>query len=194
MVVGRAQAALAGPGENSPGNEDSETIPFTLRDGYLIVVEGRIGAHRHLKLVLDTGATHSVLRPDLASEQKLTSRRTVRIVNLDHVLTQDLAEVSDFALGPIRIPLLPVMLNDLGYLREIAPRSSMDSSVWTCCGGEVSALILAEGRIIFGSPSTLRSSARMEVDEAYLAVEASDAEPARASPAGYWSECDSALP
>jgi hypothetical protein len=168
-ALGRAQAPLAGPDENGPGNQDSEAIPFTLRDGYLIVVEGRIGAHRHLKLVLDSGATHSVVRSDFAREQKFL-RRPVRIVNLDHVLTQDLAEVTNFELGPIRIPLLPVMLNDLDYLRESAP--GVDGLVGLdVLQGRSFSIDFGRRRITFGSSRPLRSSARMEVDEAYLAVE-----------------------
>jgi hypothetical protein len=167
-----ALASAAVAGENSLGRsgiEDSEAIPFTLRDGYLIVVEGRIGAHRHLKLVLDTGATHSVLRSDLAKEQKFL-RRPVRIINLDRLLAQELAEVPDFELGPIRIPLLPMMLNDLRYLRKTAP----------CVDGLIGLDVLrlrsfsidiGRRRITFGSSRTLRSSARMELGEAYLAVE-----------------------
>ena len=120
LCCGPGAAALAARTARETGSQDSGAIPFTLRDGYLIVVEGRIGAQRHLKLVLDTGATHSVLRPDLAREQ-MSLRRTVRIVNLDHVLTQELAEVPDFELGPIRIPLLPMMLNDLELSGESAP-------------------------------------------------------------------------
>ena len=167
--LGRAQARLAVLGENGPGNEHSEAIPFTLRDGYLIVVEARIGAHGHLKLVLDTGATHSVLRPDLAKVQ-MVSRRTVRIVNLDHVLTQELAEVSDFALGPIRIPLLPVMLNDMGYLRESVP--GVDGLIGLdVLRGRSFSIDFSRRKIIFGSPPRLRSSAKMDLDEAYMAVE-----------------------
>ena len=128
----------------------SGAIPFTLRDGYLIVVEGRIGAQGHLKLVLDTGATHSVLRPDLAKEQ-MSLRRTVRIVNLDHVLTQELAEVPDFELGPIRIPLLPVMLNDLSYLRESAP--GVDGLIGLdVLQGRSFSIDFGRRRITFGSP------------------------------------------
>ncbi len=167
--LGRAQAPLAVQGENGPGKEHSEAIPFTLRDGYLIVVEGQIGAHGHLNLVLDTGATHSVLRSDLAKDQ-MVSRRTVRIVNLDRVLTQELAEVSDFALGPIRIPLLPMMLNDLEYLGKTAPL--VDGLIGLdVLRGQSFSIDFGRRRIIFGSPWILRSSARMEVDEAYLAVE-----------------------
>jgi hypothetical protein len=170
--LGGAQAPVAVAVENRPERaqiEDSKAIPFTLQDGYLIVVEGRIGAHRHLQLALDTGATHSVLRSDLAKEQKFL-RRPVRIVNLDQVLTQELAEVPDFELGPIRIPLLPMMLNDLGYLRETAP--GVDGLI----GLDVLRLRsfsidIGRRRITFGPSRTLRSSARMELGEAYLAVE-----------------------
>jgi Aspartyl protease len=169
VSLGWAQAPLAVQGENGPGNGDSKTIPFTLRDGYLIVVEGRIGAQGHLRLVLDTGATHSILRPNLAKEQ-VVSRPPVRIVNLDHVLTQELAEVQDFELGPIRIPLLPVMLNELGYLRESAP--GVDGLVGLdVLRGRSFSIDFGRRTITFGSPRTLRSSARMEVDEAYWAVE-----------------------
>ena len=140
-----------------PGKRGSNAIPFTLRDGYLIVVEGRIGGNGHLKLALDTGATHSVLRSDLAKGQKFL-RRPVRIVNLDRVLTQELAEVSDFALGPIRIPLLPMMLNDLEYLRETAP--VVDGLIGLdVLRGQSFSIDFGRRRIIFGSSRTLRSSA-----------------------------------
>jgi hypothetical protein len=158
--------------ENGPtqvGVETSGAVPFLLRDGYLIVVEGRIGAQGHLKLVLDTGATHSVLRPDVAKEQT-SLRRTVRIVNLDHVLTEELAEVPDFELGPIRIPLLPVMLNDLSYLRESVP--GVDGLIGLdVLQGRSFSIDFGLRKITFGSPRSLRFSATMEVNEAYLAVE-----------------------
>ena len=67
-------------------------VPFTVQDGYLIVVEARIGGQRGLKFALDTGASHSVLRPDLVKGYEFEHRQ-VRIVNLDHVVTQELVEV-----------------------------------------------------------------------------------------------------
>jgi hypothetical protein len=156
-------------GRRQLGVGTSGVLPFTLLDGYLIVVEGRIGAQGHLKLVLDTGATHSVLRPDFAKDQMLL-RRTVRIVNLDHVLRQELAEVSDFELGPIRIPLLSVTLNDLSYLRESVP--GVDGLIGLdVLQGRSFSIDFGRRKIIFGSSRTLRFSATMEVNEAYLAVE-----------------------
>ena len=163
----QAVGSESGPGQ--VGVAASGAIPFTLRDGYLIIVEGRIRAQGHLKLVLDTGATHSVLRPDLAKDQMFL-RRTVRIVNLDHVLTQQVAEVPDFELGPIRIPLLPVMLNDLSYLRESAP--GVDGLIGLdVLQGRSFSIDFSRRTITFGSSRTLRFSATMEVNEAYLAVE-----------------------
>ena len=170
--VSEAQMPEAVGSDSVPGRLGvgaSMTVPFTLRDGYLIVVEGRIGAQGHLKLVLDTGATHSVLRPDLAKQKKFL-RRTVRIVNLDHVLTQELADVLDFELGPIRIPRLPMMLNDLSYLRESAP--GVDGLIGLdVLQGRDFSIDFGRRNISFGPSRTLRFSATMEVADSYLAVE-----------------------
>ncbi len=162
-------AVAEGNGPELSGVEESGTIPFTLYDGYLIAVEGRIGAQGHLKLVLDTGATHSVLTPDVAKEQ-LSLRRTVRIVNLDQVLRQELAEVPDFELGPIRIPFLPVMLNDLSYLGKSVP--GVDGLIGLdVLKGRSFSIDFGRRKITFGPPRTLRFSTTMEVADAYLAVE-----------------------
>jgi hypothetical protein len=162
-----AVGSASGPGQ--VGVETSGAVPFMLREGYPIVVEGRIGAQGHLRLVLDTGATHSVLRSDLAKE-RMFLRRTVRIVNLDHVLTQELAEVPDFELGPIRIPLLPMILNDLNYLRDSVP--GVDGLIGLdVLQGRSFSIDFGRRNITFGSSRTLRFSATMEVNEAYLAVE-----------------------
>src|SRR5947207_1373069 len=67
QAQGSAQAPVAVAGENSlerSGIEDSQAIPFTLQDGYLIVMEGWIGAHRHLRLLLDTGVRTILLYRD----------------------------------------------------------------------------------------------------------------------------------
>ena len=157
---------------NSPelsGVEESREVPFTLYDGYLIVVEGRIGEHRHLKLMLDTGATHSVLRSALAKGKEFV-RKPVRIVNLDRLLKEELVEVPDFQLGPIRIPLLPMMLNELEYLLGAAP--DIDGIIGLdVLRGRSFTIDLGKRKIAFGPSRLMRSSARVEVDTACLAVE-----------------------
>ena len=149
--------------------EGDGEVPFTLRDGYLVVVEARIGGQRRMKFALDTGATHSVLRSELARGLEFAPR-PVRIVNLGHVLTQEMVEVTDFQLGPIRIPRLPMMTNDLGYLRETA--GGLDGVI----GLDVLRLRsfgidFGRRKITFGTPRVLRSNVAMEMDQSYLAVE-----------------------
>src|SRR5215472_1662641 len=80
-------------------------LPFELRQGYLIVVEGWIGGKGRVRLAVDTGATHSVLRSDLA-ERYVLARRSVNALNLDHLVTQEEVDIPDFELGPIYIPHL----------------------------------------------------------------------------------------
>ncbi len=159
--------ARPAPSESQEGNAE---VPFTVQEGYFIVVDARIGGQRRMKFALDTGATHSLLRSELAKGLELASR-PVRIVNLDHVLTEGMMEVTDFQLGPIRIAQLPMMMNDLGYLRETAP--GVDGVI----GLDVLRLRsfsidFGRRKITFGAPRVLRSSVAMEMDQSYLAVEA----------------------
>jgi len=81
-----------------------------------------------------------------------------------------MVEVTDFQLGPIRIAQLPMMMNDLGYLRETAP--GVDGVI----GLDVLRLRsfsidFVRRKIRFGAPRVLRSSVAMEMDQSYLAVE-----------------------
>ena len=98
---------------------DSE-VPFTIADGYLIIVEVRIGELRRVKFALDTGATYSVLRA-IPGKGLENARQPVRVFNLERVLAQERVNVADFQLGPIRIPQLAMMRNGLQYLRTSAP-------------------------------------------------------------------------
>jgi len=81
--VGATRPILSGSREG-----DGE-LPFTVQDGYLIVVEARIGGQRRMKFALDTGATHSVLRSDLAKGQELVHRPPGRIFDIKHFIVDD---------------------------------------------------------------------------------------------------------
>jgi predicted aspartyl protease len=147
---------------------DSE-VPFTVADGYLIVVEARIGERHRVKFALDTGATYSVLRTDLAKGLEHACQ-SVRVVNLDSVLTQERVKIADFQLGPIRISQLPMMTNGLEYLKGSAPR------VEGLIGLDVLRLRsfsidFGRRKIKFGALRLLRSPAPMELDRSYLTVE-----------------------
>jgi hypothetical protein len=166
------QGVEGGPKLAGVGNRNSEVhgeVPFKLQDGYLVVVEGRIGAQRHVRFALDTGATQSAVRPEIVKGH-VSAGAAVRIVNLDHVITQQVVEVEDLELGPTRIPQLLMMVNELEYLRRTAPE--VDGVI----GLDVMRLRsfridFGRRKIIFGSPRQLRSSADMEMNPSYLAVQ-----------------------
>jgi hypothetical protein len=157
-------------GATSAPDEDGDSeLPFTLEDGYLVVVEVRIGERRRVKFALDTGATYSVLRADLANGMD-DAQRSVQVVNLESVLTQKRVNVTDFQLGPIRISQLSMMTNDLEYLRVTAP------DVQGLLGLDVLRLRsfsidFGRRKIKFGAQHLLRSSATMRLEQSYLTVE-----------------------
>jgi hypothetical protein len=169
LIQGGAKATKASQLGTVPC-ENSVELPFKLHDGYLIVVEGRIAAHQHLKFILDTGATHSVLRSKLAKGLGVATR-SARLVNLDHVMNQELWEIPDFQLGPLHVPRLPMMLNRLDYLH------SAGVQVDAVIGLDVLRLRsfnvdFAQRKIVFGAALVLGSTATLESAETYLALEA----------------------
>ena len=98
------------------------------------------------------------------------ARRSVQVVNLESVLTQKRVNVTDFQLGPIRISQLPMMTNDLEYLRVTAP------DVQGLLGLDVLRLRsfsidFGRRKIKFGAQHVLRSSATMKLEQSYLTVE-----------------------
>jgi hypothetical protein len=172
LLQGMCSAQTPFPEGKKNSNErfqNRDTLPFTLVDGYLIIVEGRIGAHRHLKLLLDTGSTHSVLRSDFPGVQNFV-RRPVRIVNLEQVVKEELVEVPDFELGPLRIALLPMLMHDLNYLRENVPvvDGIVGLDVLRSTGFSID---FRRRRIAFGHSPILRNSANMEGHDVYVAVD-----------------------
>jgi predicted aspartyl protease len=151
------------------GTRESDEVPFTVLNGYLIVVEARIGERSRVKFALDTGATYSALRTDFASGLD-TAHLPVRVVNLDETLTLERVKILDFQLGPIRISDLAMIKHDLGYLRASAPE--VDGLI----GLDVLRLRsfsidFHRRKIKFGLQRSLRSSAPIEIAQSYVAVE-----------------------
>jgi len=95
------------------------TIPFRLRSGFLIVVEGRIGPLDSLKFVLDTGTTHSMMDTKLADRLNL-SRQEGTVLNFDQPVKVGWTTVSELELGPLKARNLRLMVGPLGRLTEFA--------------------------------------------------------------------------
>src|SRR5205085_7685755 len=106
---------------------------------------------------------------DLAEAQTFV-RRPVRIVNLEQVVKQELVEVPDFKLGPLRVTLLPMLLHDLNYLRKSVP--GVDGVIGLDVLRSTNFSIdFRRRKIAFGSSPTLQNSANMENHDSYLAVD-----------------------
>jgi predicted aspartyl protease len=107
-----------GPSENASGS----TLPFRLVSGYLIQVEGRIGDQIHLKFILDTGATISMVGERIAEKLKLDTH-TAQSFNFDQNLQWKAATLPEVQFGPVRAANVAVLVGDLARYSEFAGKA-----------------------------------------------------------------------
>jgi predicted aspartyl protease len=107
-----------GPSENASGS----TLPFRLVSGYLIQVEGRIGDQIHLKFILDTGATISMVGERIAEKLKLDTH-TAQSFNFDRNLQWKAATLPEVQFGPVRAANVAVLVGDLARYSEFAGKA-----------------------------------------------------------------------
>jgi predicted aspartyl protease len=111
-----AQAQLLdGTGTTARGGE----IPFRLSGGFLIVVEGRIGALEGLKFILDTGVTRSVVDRKIADKLRLV-RHPRQIYDFDKFIGIEWAVFPDVQLGPVRVANVSMSIADLTHFSRLA--------------------------------------------------------------------------
>ncbi len=106
------------PSENASGS----ALPFRLSSGYLIQVEGRIGDQTHLKFILDTGATISMVDQRIAQRLKLDAH-PAQSFNFDRNLKWETAAVPEVQVGPIRAANVVVLVGDLARYSEFAKKA-----------------------------------------------------------------------
>jgi predicted aspartyl protease len=106
------------PSENPSGS----VLPFRLASGYLIQVEGRVGDQTHLKFILDTGTTISMVDQRIAEKLKLDSR-TAKSFNFDRNLKWETATVPEVQFGPVRAANVAVLVGDLARYSEFARKA-----------------------------------------------------------------------
>ena len=104
--------------ENAPGSQ----LPFRLSSGYLIQVEGRIGDHAHLRFILDTGATISIVGQRIAQKLKLDAH-TAQSFNFDRNLQWETATIPEVQFGPIRATNVAVLVGDLARYSDFASKA-----------------------------------------------------------------------
>jgi len=96
-----------------------EVIPFELRSGFLVVVEGRIGSLTPVRFVLDTGTTHSIMDTKIAARLGLPRKKGL-VANLDRRVHVSWTNVPELQVGPLKIKGARVMVTKLRQLTELA--------------------------------------------------------------------------
>jgi predicted aspartyl protease len=98
------------------------TLPFTLRQGYLVVVEGSIGSLAGRRLIVDTGTSSTVLDCSVARQLGLGGRES-RLTMLNGDEQVKTSVLSSLTLGPVVAKSLPVFITDLSFLtRQLGMR------------------------------------------------------------------------
>jgi predicted aspartyl protease len=108
------------PSERATGS----LLPFRLSFGYLIEVEGRIGDQTHLKFILDTGATVSIVNQKIAEKLKVDTH-PAQSFNFDRNLNWEKATVPEVQFGPIRAANVVVLVGDLARYSEFARKADV---------------------------------------------------------------------
>lgn len=168
----------SGLGAKEPEHPRSADLPFKLYNGYLIVVEGRIGNLSHLKFGVDTGITHTTIDRRVAKTLPI-SPTSDRVVNFDHTVKTAWSVLPELDFGPVHVSNASVMVGDLRYLESSA--THVDAMI----GLDVLRLQdftidYREKRISFGLEPSASHQVPMQPGTLCLTVEMSVAErPAR---------------
>ena len=102
--------------------ESSSALSFTLRQGFLIVVDGRIGGLEHLRFILDTGATHTFVSRNVAERLSVTpslSKDNGSVVNFQRRVPVQWARFPELRVGPIVATNARMMVGDLSHYSEL---------------------------------------------------------------------------
>jgi hypothetical protein len=92
-------------------------LPIRLFWGYLVIVEGSIGDFQKLSFLVDTGSYPSVIDRKIALKLGLAEQPSR--VNLQNKSVQTgLVILPSLLLGPVRVESLPVLTEDLSFLRK----------------------------------------------------------------------------
>lgn len=97
----------------------SVEMPFRLYNGFLIVVDGRIGNLNGLKFILDTGTTTSVLDTRVADKLSLP-RHPNQVVNYGKTIGVETATIPYVQFGPVQATNQEMFIADLAKFSDFA--------------------------------------------------------------------------
>jgi predicted aspartyl protease len=122
LLIAGTGYAWAGPSPSpSPSIEalGASSMRFDLREGFLSVVDGQIGPLEHLKFILDTGASRTILSSKLANRLSVPRQKST-IFNFDRQVATESMQIPQVRLGPIVASGIRTMVGDLGRYSEFA--------------------------------------------------------------------------
>lgn len=102
---------------NARSDASPNSVPMSLFDGYLIIIDGHISNLPTLHFAIDTGSTRTIIDQRIADALNLP-RHPARAFNLSKSLRIESVELPDIAFGPQHASHLNVLLGDLRYLRS----------------------------------------------------------------------------
>jgi predicted aspartyl protease len=147
------------------------TVRFNLYRGYLILVQGSAGPLRNLNLLLDTGASSTILDQRLAVRLHLVEKPAVIAVVNGRVQARTTI-VPSLEFGPLRRDNFSVLIQDLDFLQK-ALSVPVDAVIGLDVLGQVSFMVDYTSREIhFGSPPPLPISVPLRVKEGLATIDA----------------------
>jgi len=104
------------------GIADGAALPFRLSDGFLIMVQGRIGTQTNLRFILDTGATISIVDSRIADKLKLPCH-PAESLSFDRKLAWQATTVPEVQFGQVRAKNMQVLVGHVGEYSEFAKKA-----------------------------------------------------------------------
>jgi hypothetical protein len=152
-----------------PPRRQTEEIPIRLYQGYLVMVDGRIGNLDHQNLLLDTGTSPSMVAKSVAAKMSLQSAAgRVALFNKD--LAAETVVLPEIQLGPIRRTNLPVIATDFSRV-ESELKTHIDAVVGLDVLGTTSFTVDYQKRQMLFHASTERHFAAFTEGPQFISVE-----------------------
>jgi predicted aspartyl protease len=94
-------------------------LPFRLSHDLLVVLQGRIGSITHLRFVLDTGSTGTVVDRRVGDRLQLSCQRERAMMRFNRSLHLRRCTLPELGMGPLRLKNLPVSVASLPELSSL---------------------------------------------------------------------------
>ena len=115
LVIGARSALLA------QAMQPQRTVQFGIRDGYLIVVQTTVNGVGPFDFLLDTGATKTVIDPDLAGQLHVPEVGKVALTGVLRRRQDKLVRLHDVRLGEVSVAGLGAVVDKLERQKTLAP-------------------------------------------------------------------------